>query len=269
MERKALLLLALVLAAPFALALEKGDIIESGAFVNGTLSAGFSLNDSAIFTQSPTPLKMTFAVNNTYGEALRVFLAVKQDDSWEAVEELGTVPARGSAVLEYNASFEYSGATTQNSEFALIAETPNGFVGRTFSVEEQWGTYEGYLKSGLYGVGVFVVPILGGLLIALLVTALFAAFGRHHKPGEGDEYTLRTLFFPHVRGRPVGEILADLIINPRILALRAWVRTAAGAAHPAFLARLHKPGDIAHNLRPWRRNLLANALRLPDARVAA
>ena len=208
------LALVLLFIAPLALALEQGDIVEEGAFANGTLDAGFSLNSSSRFTDSPTPVRMTFTIRNSYATDLHVFLAVRSDGGWEVVDEVGVAPAGRTAVLEYNASFQYGGSTTEDTEFALVAENGGGMVGRQFSVPEQWEAYESYLKGSLFGLGIFIVPVLGAVLLVLVTTALFAALGRKHHPKEGDEYTVRTLFLPHVRGRPIGEIVADLIINP-------------------------------------------------------
>jgi len=207
-------LLAFAWAA--AAALEQGQELEEGAFANGSLQAEISLNGTTVFEESPAPVLLSVAVENPSGSPLEVWFAVYDEESenWVVVEKIGDVPARGRADLDYNASFQYAGLTTEDTRIAIVAEKDGAVVGRSFSVLEQWGIYEGYLKGGLFGVGLVAVPVAGLVLVALFLLAVIVARSRRRKPKEGDEYTLRTLFLPHVKGRPISEIIADLLINP-------------------------------------------------------
>lgn len=215
--RKSTALLALIAFAwAAAAALEEGQELENGSFANDSLQAEMRLNRTTLFEESPSAVALSITVENPSDSNLEVWFAVydKNDEVWKVIEKIGDVPARGRAALEYNASFQYAGLTNEETQIAIIGEMDGRIVARTFSVLEQWEIYEGYLKGGLGGIALVTVPVASLVLLAIIAFAVLVARSRRRKPKEGDEYTLKTLFFPNISGRPLGEILADLVINP-------------------------------------------------------
>jgi len=211
-------LLCFLFLAPVALAglVEEGALLEKNVFVNGTLNHSFVLNESSLFTISPSERVGVFTVENPSNEMLEVFVARLEEEQWEVIAPLGNVSPRSSRLLEYNMSFIYAGSIQEDSELAVIAETKTGVIGSSFVVREDWTVYEEELKSSM-GLVLLAVPLLGLLLIALAVLMLLIASSTKHFIEEGeapDEYSLHTLLMPHFRGRPLSEQVADLLINP-------------------------------------------------------
>ena len=215
--RKMMALLALLAFAwVAAAALEKGQGLANCSFATDSLQVQMSLNRTTVFEESPSAVALSVTVQNPSDSNLEVWFAVydKDNEEWKVIEKIGDVPARGRATLGYNASFQYTGISEEETQIAIIGEMDGRVVGRTFSVLEQWEIYEGYLKGGLSGIALIAVPVASLVLLALLAFSVLVARSRRRKPKEGDEYTLKTLFFPHISGRPLGELLADLVINP-------------------------------------------------------
>jgi len=218
------LALAIALLQLLALAclasLGEGDALPGNAFTNGTLQAELSVNGSLSFEKSPSLVKLVFAVENGYSQPLDVYLATEDKGEWKVVGRLGTIRPNSSSTLEYDASFEYTGKASETDEFALVAEQDGRIIGRVFTVKEQWEAYEAYLETNISGIGMVLVPI-GVLVICAIVILAFFGVKAQMRPKNKREYTLRNLFFPRVRGVPLSEVLADLLINPIFWAVEA------------------------------------------------
>jgi len=209
----AVLLAVMLLPLIASAALEKGATLPGNAFMNGSLQAEMSVNSSLSFTRSPSLVKLLFTIDNPLDRPMDVYIAVKDNGRWTVLDRLGTAPPRGRAVLSFNASFQYAGKVGETDEFAAIGELDGHFVGRAFTFQEQWDAYESYLETNIAGIGMVLVPI-GVLVAAALGLMIFFGVKAHMRPRDDGEYTVRTLFFPHIRGRPLSEVIADLMINP-------------------------------------------------------
>lgn len=195
--------------------LEEGDLLERNSFADGSILADFQANSSLSFTKSPSAIKFFFTVRNPESKPIDIYLAIfdKDEEKWTIIKQLGRASPFGTTVFEYEANFEYAGLSSETDEFALIGESDTGFVGKIFTVEEKWEAYENYLKSNIGLIALIFVPLILLILVALGVFALFqASFGR--RKDDKGEYTLSTLFFPRIKGRPASELIADILINP-------------------------------------------------------
>ncbi len=106
---------------------------------------------------------------------------------------------------------KYSFESVQEKTFAVVGETQDGrFLGRYFHLRVSWEEHEKNINQSLSYASTSIVPVLGIIVVVLVAALLEVA----HRMQKNPEYTLRTLFFPSFRGRPVGERIADLMFDP-------------------------------------------------------
>jgi RsiW-degrading membrane proteinase PrsW (M82 family) len=184
----------------------------AGIFPDGTLDARMTSPTNFTFSEPGGSRDLTFEASNHRSPAMGVLLALSQDNQWKVITDLGTVGPGETKAFTYTATFNYTGKTNETDRFALIGKYPSGFVGQTFRVHEDWSAYERSLKSTLSIIGLPVAVLLLIILAIVMAGTLAAAFNTRHV--ETGEYTLRTLFFPLMRARPLAEKIADIIITP-------------------------------------------------------
>jgi len=203
-------------------ALEAGILLERDSFADGSILADFEANGSFSFSQSPSAMKLSFMVVNPEPKPIDIYLAVfdKDEKKWAVIKQLGRAPPRGTMMFEYETNFEYAGLSSETDEFALIGESDKGLVGKVFTIEENWEDYERQLKSSIGLAALIALPSAFLLMVALGIF-VYSQLGRGRLRTEEGEYTLSTLFFPRVKGRPISELIADVMINPVFWAFEA------------------------------------------------
>ncbi|MEM3030800.1 MAG: PrsW family intramembrane metalloprotease [Candidatus Micrarchaeia archaeon] len=178
--------------------------------------------EEILFNESRSTVSITALVKNPGNEPLAVYFAVREPARWVVYKSLGEVPPASARSFAFEVEFDYWNENVRTMRYALVGVEAGGNVsGYEFSLEEKWQAYlEKNVRDVLVRAYVLVVPIVAILLAFLLFAVVDVAYRRRDEgeliPGE---YTLRTLVFPVVRGRPLKEALADVLLNPLFWAL--------------------------------------------------
>lgn len=183
-----------------------------GIFRDGSLDARMTGPADLTFSDPGDTRDLTFEVTSRRSANMDVLLALSQDDQWNVIADLGTVAPGETKTFTYTAAFNYTGKANETDTFALLGKTHSAIVGRIFPVHEDWSAYERSLKSTLSIIGLPIALLLLIILAIVMAGTLAAAINTRHE--ETDEYTLRTLFFPLMRARPLAEKIADIILTP-------------------------------------------------------
>lgn len=183
-----------------------------GIFRDASLDARMTSPADLSFSDPGATRGLTFEVTGRRNADIDVLLAISQDDQWYVINDLGTVAPGETKIFSYTAAFNYTGKTIENDTFALLGKSPSGFTGRIFRVHEDWSAYERSLKSTLSIIGLPIAILLLIILAIVMAGTLAAALNARYT--EDGEYTLKTLFFPLMRARPLAEKIADIILTP-------------------------------------------------------
>lgn len=168
----------------------------------------------ASFNQTPVAIDATVKVENTGSKYLTVYL-VKFDGGSCTEEKVLGVAQPGTALrsgLKFDRS--YAGQPKASTQYAIVATGDDVPMGKYFSVDEDWGEYERGMHLAVNSFTLFFVPVLSIALIVLLMVLAEWAYGSHSDGDYAKEYTVRTFFFPSLKGRPAGEVVADLLLSP-------------------------------------------------------
>ncbi len=183
-----------------------------GIFRNGTLDVSLSDGTDFSFSDPSASRDLTFRVTNPESSNMQVFLALDRDNQWNVLDSLGTLKPGESKDFTFKAGFNYTGKTNETDVFSVIGKTQSHYAGRIFRIHEDWAPYERSLKSTLSVFGVPSAIVLLVILVVVMAGTLAAAFNVRYRGQE--EYTLKTLFFPVMRARPLAEKIAGVILTP-------------------------------------------------------
>ncbi|HEY3274328.1 MAG TPA: PrsW family intramembrane metalloprotease [Methanocella sp.] len=189
-----------------------GPTYPFGIFRDGSLDAHMTSPADLSFSEPGGTRELTFDVTNRRSSDMDILLALRQEDKWSVMAGLGALAPGETKTFSYTAAFNYTGKSNETDTFALIGKTPSGFTGHIFLVHEDWSAYEWSLKSTLSIIGLPMAVLLLIILAIVMAGTLATALNTRH--AVSDEYTLRTLFFPLMRARPLAEKIADIIITP-------------------------------------------------------
>lgn len=183
-----------------------------GIFRNGTLDVSLSDGTEFSFSDPSADRDLTFRVTNPASSSMQVYLALDRDDRWNVIDSLGTLKPGESKDFTYKAGFTYTGKTNETDTFSVIGQTQTHYTGRVFRIHEDWAPYERSLKTTLSVFGVPSAIVLLLILVVIMAGTLAAALNFRHP--EKGEYTLKTLFFPIMKARPLTEKIAGIILTP-------------------------------------------------------
>ncbi|MBI4399699.1 PrsW family intramembrane metalloprotease [Candidatus Micrarchaeota archaeon] len=208
--------IAYPLAILLLLSLVYGQVteLEDNFFANNTIIAAVNAPEEINFTSPSTTLKFDISIKNNYSEPLEVYLAYKTNSKWRISKKIGTVMPNEYKTFATELFFQYNGTSVEKTNLALISpgEPPKGYA---FSITQNWLNYETQVKTILLNSSAIAIPILALGVAAILIYITELAYATKTSRGiSGDEYNLRTLFFPLLRGRPFLEKVADIVINP-------------------------------------------------------
>jgi RsiW-degrading membrane proteinase PrsW (M82 family) len=226
-KKKALISIFLIIAlASFmpAMASAQTDSTENGMldkalpddfFTKATLNVGLRSDGVYNFSTSKFKDNITLSVSNPTEKTMDVYLAVYRNAKWSVIGKLGTVNPGMSRTFEYPVTFTYNGITREVDNFGIIGKTNGNYLGGVFSIEENWESYEKGLLSTLSYFGIFSAVSLVSILLVIFAGVLVVATKTMHDEEAGPgEYTLKTLFAPINRARPMAEKIANIIISP-------------------------------------------------------
>ncbi|WP_148266725.1 PrsW family intramembrane metalloprotease [Methanocella arvoryzae] len=190
------------------------QVLPAGSFKDGSLSVRLVSPTHYAFSDPTSSQNLTFDVTNPTDSKVAVYLAVYRDGQWNVLDRIGSVEPGRSAMLEYPVKFKYAGQATETDRFGIIGETASGYVGKTFSVTEDWTEYENTLRSSLSVVGMFIAVVMLAVLLIVMAGVIAVAAATTHEEVDKGEYTWWTLFFPLMKARPLAEKIANILVHP-------------------------------------------------------
>ena len=134
-------------------------------FTNTILDASIFPTTLSSFNESPVELTFNLTVNNPDQKEMQLYFAERFDDTWRVISDLGNVSPESSMNMSFRTRFEYNGVTTYSREYAIISDT---MAVKKFTLNENWGPYEGKTKEILSIIGFVVAPIICMVLIFVL-----------------------------------------------------------------------------------------------------
>ena len=174
--------------------------------------------ENTVLTGSPQLIGVKIQAENPFEMAMPVYLIRESSGEWEFVKFLGGLPADSTTIIELEVEVRYEKQARQKTHYAVVGRGGDGeLYGSDFWVEEDWSGYESEINRSLSGAIATYVPIIGTLLVLLISIVGYTAYSSRSPGIKEDEYTLTTLVFPKVAGRPFEEKLADVMINPVML----------------------------------------------------
>lgn len=213
------LLLSLLAAAAVPIVVaqtgDKADVEAPDSFADGSLPATLKGVTSYSFDKAVSEETLQISISNPTGTNLSLYLAIYRDDQWNIVKRIGYLDPGKSQTFDVPVTFSYNGRPSETDQFGVVAKTSSGFIGQKFQVAEDWSVYEDQLRSLLSVVGGLIAVLMVVTLVIVLAGVIGVAAGTRHKEVAGKgEYTLWTLFFPLMKTRPLGEKIANVVINP-------------------------------------------------------
>ncbi|MFH0927755.1 MAG: PrsW family intramembrane metalloprotease [Candidatus Micrarchaeota archaeon] len=239
------------------------------------LDASINVPSSPLY-ESPTRINVSAHIrNHNEGRDYIVYLLSQKNGTWITERALGVVQRNASADFEFDFLAKYSGISKSKAQYAIVASGDSVPLGQYFYVEEDWSRYEEQQRQKLSGFAQFVIPA-GAILISLIIIVLAKwAYDSKAKFSFKSEYTEESFFIPQLKGRPISEVIADVLINPlfwafEIIMLAVALTTVWGSMQQAqdtneiivltFLAGLLMP--LVYFLLVWIYNNLVEKMPL-------
>ena len=209
-----LILIAVLLFSASLPALSQTQPVSDAMFSTRALDIHVS-NTNFTFSSSQVNETISISVKNPTDTPLDIYVAMYKNGEWTVGDKLGTLAARSTEVYGLVEGFTYSGRTTEMDRMGVLGRSSSADLGNEFFIQENWGTYEDYLKSSLSFFGVLSAGLLLGILLIIMAGVYSVAIrSKYREEVEPGEYTFRTLFIPLTRMRPAAEKIADILINP-------------------------------------------------------
>lgn len=178
----------------------------------GELEAEITVENKSLLQQSEK-ITVSAVVSNPSDTPYNLSLMRYEDETLMPVQAIGAVPSHSKTTVVLGITVTYPEKSGRITKYALLAEQDGKLMAKGFTVEEDWTPYENSVKASLVQTNIFFIPLIGLVLIGILFFISEVA-SRTPVAVFGKEFTLRTLFFPHLKGAPLGEEIADLFTDP-------------------------------------------------------
>lgn len=170
---------------------------------------------SANFTDYTAFVEAEARITNNNSEETTAYLFVQNGQNWVVYKKLGAIPPEGELHTNLSVTYSHWNEEITHRRYALVTETAGVFSAREFTFTEEW---EKFLQENIRNPLAFgyalIVPILAFLLGGALIGSIELAYKRKDAGAFPGEYTVRTLLFPKIEGRPIMEKLADALVHP-------------------------------------------------------
>ncbi|MFA5382487.1 MAG: PrsW family intramembrane metalloprotease [Candidatus Micrarchaeia archaeon] len=164
-----------------------------------------SLEEIKIFAEIVNPSEKRFVL----------YLLKEENGIYKPLQTMGIVDANSIVELNISIKLEYSGITSKHTNYALaLSDEEDTIISKSFILFEDWSLYESNIAESIAKAHILLVPAISLVSILIIMILIESAFNRHIGGLLINEYTLHSLFFPKLKGRPYEEKLADIILNP-------------------------------------------------------
>jgi len=205
---------ALLLLSPFIHADQLGEELS---YFGSLLDANITIQDRAL-VESPQDILVSVSATNPYSQPMPVYVIRNRGWGWEVVKLVGALAPNARTTIELEVEVRYEKLPEKSTRYAVVARGEDGSLyGKYFDIVEDWKPYENGIQQSLSFAMSTVLPVAVVLLVVLLaIVARVAYFSK--SPGvDAGEYTMKSVVFPEVEGRPFEEKAADLLMHPLIL----------------------------------------------------
>ncbi|MCD6549730.1 PrsW family intramembrane metalloprotease [Candidatus Micrarchaeota archaeon] len=173
---------------------------------------------STSLNSSPDNILVTVRVNNTDPESYIMYLMKVEGEELIPVKMLGVVQPYAYVTAVVNITVKYPGETFHRTVYGIVL-TDNATEGKLFTLVEDWSMYESNVYRSLLQTHILVVPLITLIIILVLLLLIESAYHYRFLDPFGTQYTTENLFFPKVSGKPIGERIADMMMDPLIWVL--------------------------------------------------
>lgn len=214
----------LAFVAFFALAVLAAPLIHADSLADelSGYSAGLDAVvaiENADLVASPQVILVKITATNPFDSAMPLYVLRQGDSGWEVVKLLGALPAKTKSSVELEVEAAYDKQTKSKTRYAVVGRAADGqLYGTSFEIVKDWSRYEAEINDTLSSAMLAYVPLVGGLLVLLVAFLARTAYKSKSLGLDENEYTMKTLVFPQVAGRPFEEKIADMMMHPVILA---------------------------------------------------
>ncbi len=174
------------------------------------------VNVSYHITDSPIADVHIYGEIHNLGDKSYVLYLMKEEEGvYRRLETLGVVKPNSRVEVNITLRITYSDETYVPYHYLFLAtDEKEEFHGKPIDFVIDWSEYEKSVDREILIAHNYLIPI--GMLIILLVFFMLLYLSHKHRWfGEfPDEYSFKSLFFPRVRGRPIGERVADVFMTP-------------------------------------------------------
>lgn len=154
-------------------------------------------------------------VENPTNKRYVLYLLKKEGEVYKPIQTMGITEPYSIIDLNLTIKIEYFGDTYKNTTYALIlSDEADTIKGKTFILNEDWSEYENNTAETVAKAHLLLVPAISLISLLILMILIESAFHRHIKGLLVNEYTLHSLFFPKLKGRPYEEKIASIMMNP-------------------------------------------------------
>lgn len=192
---------------------------EELASFGSLLDANITMQGAQLL-QSPQVVDVSIEAKNPYSQPMPVYVIRNRGFGWEVVRLVGALEPSSGNEIALEIEVNYEKLSQKSTRYAVVARAEDGeLYGKYFDIDEDWRQYEKGIQEALSYAMNTVVPIAGALLVVLVAAVAKVAY-RSKSPGlDESEYTMKSIVFPEVEGRPFEEKVADLLIHPLIMFL--------------------------------------------------
>ncbi len=188
--------------------------------------AGFSLGLKAtatvgntVMVKSPQAILVKISAENPSEDHMPIYLLRQRGEDWEMVRLIGSLTPGKQNQIELEVQSSYAGQPLKKTRYAIVGRAGDGqLYGAYFELTENWQQYEKGIDDTLSSAILTFVPVVGAILVLLLLVMARTAYSSKSKGAYSGEYTVKSLIFPAVGGRPFAEKIADMMMHPIALA---------------------------------------------------
>ena len=164
---------------------------------------------------SPQAITVSIAVRNKNIYPMSIYVIRQTEGEWVVEKLLGAVAPDTAVDLSLDVEAKYDKEIVKKTRYAVVGRGDDGkMYGTFFEVNEDWAQYEQGVRSDLTNYIVSWVPSIALLMILLIIITAQIAYTSKSRGLNAKEYTLKSVIFPELTGRPNDEKIADVLINP-------------------------------------------------------
>lgn len=209
-----ILAIALLLLSPF---IHADSLGEELSYFGSLLDANITMQERPL-SESPQDILVSVTATNPYSEPMPVYVIRDRGYGWEVVKLVGAFAPGTRSTIELEMEVRYEKIPLKSTPYAVVARGEDGALyGKRFDIVEDWSGYEQGIQQSLSYAMSTVAPVAVVLLVVLLAVVGRIAYSSKSPGMDEGEYTMKSMMFPEVEGRPFEEKVADMLMHPLVL----------------------------------------------------